>query len=163
MKYLYENVIVCDIDGVLLDVSKLYKILEDLPEDERIEYFNNFSTDNKYVTKNKTMFDLVNALSSKGYNIILLTARSQVIGPKTFAYLMLGTPCLDRVASLATRPLNAEGMPSQEFKRIAIQEISKTANIKLIIDDDLDNCNMFESLGYTVMHVRDKNNPNKLI
>lgn len=40
MKYLYENVIVCDIDSVLLDVTKLYKILEELPEDERLEYLN---------------------------------------------------------------------------------------------------------------------------
>lgn len=163
MKYLYENVIVCDIDGVLLDVSKLYKILEELPEDERLEYFNENANNSNYVSKNKVMFDMLNALNRAGFKIILMTARARKIGPETYTFLSLGKVCLDNIAMLITRNSKMEGVPSHELKKQAIEELQTMADIKLIIDDDLDNCNMFEQMGYKVMRVMDKDNPNKII
>ncbi len=160
---MYENVIVCDIDGVLLDVSKLYKILEELPEDERLEYFNKNANNHNYVSKNKIMFDMLNAFNRAGFTIILLTARARNIGPETCMFLGCGEVSLDNIAMIITRNFNMEGVPSEQYKRQAIEELKTMADIKLIIDDDLDNCNMFEQMGYTVMRVMDKNNPGKII
>lgn len=163
MKYLYENVIVCDIDSVLLDVSKLYRILEELPEDERLEYFNENANNSNYVSKNKVMFDMLNSLKRAGYTIILLTARTSKMAPQTYNYLSYGKICLDNIAMLMCRPVYKEGVPSEEFKKQAVEKLQTIADIKLIIDDDLDNCNMFEQMGYKVMRVMDKNNPDKII
>jgi len=150
--------IVCDIDGCLLDVSHLYKSIytQGLKGEDKWTYFHDYSVAPQMVIKIPQMFNMVNAFSKAGYKIILLTSRRELIAHKTLKFLLYdktGEVTLDYITMMVYRPKEMNGVPSHIYKKQEILKLQKYYDIQLVIDDELENCKMFEDLGYTVLKV----------
>ena len=150
-----EKAIVVDIDGVLLDVSLLYKEIENLGLEGQAKwnFFHENANNPKYAVKVDKFFNLVNMYAQAGYKIIVLTSRRDLIGKLTLHYLLNGDVKLDNLTEMVLRPANKEGTPSYLYKKEEIQKLHKRYNIELILDDEYANCAMFRQLGFTVLRV----------
>lgn len=150
-----EKAIVVDIDGVLLDVSLLYKEIENLGLEGQAKwnFFHENANNPKYAVKVDKFFNLVNMYAQAGYKIIVLTSRRDLIGKSTLHYLLNGDVKLDNLTEMVLRPANKEGTPSYLYKKEEIQKLHKRYNIELILDDEYANCAIFRQLGFTVLRV----------
>ena len=150
-----EKAIVVDIDGVLLDVSLLYKEIENLGLEgqSKWNFFHENANNPKYAVKVDKFFNLVNMYAQADYKIIVLTSRRDLIGKSTLHYLLNGDVKLDNLTEMVLRPANKEGTPSYLYKKEEIQKLHKRYDIELIIDDEYANCAIFRQLGFTVLRV----------
>lgn len=150
-----EKAIVVDIDGVLLDVSLLYKQIENLGLEGQAKwnFFHENANNPKYAVKVDKFFNLVNMYVQAGYKIIVLTSRRDLIGKSTLHYLLNGDVKLDNLTEMVLRPANKEGTPSYLYKKEEIQKLHKRYDIELILDDEYANCAIFRQLGFTVLRV----------
>lgn len=150
-----EKAIVVDIDGVLLDVSLLYKEIENLGLEgqSKWNFFHENANNPKYAVKVDKFFNLVNMYAQAGYKIIVLTSRRDLIGKSTLHYLLNGDVKLDNLTEMVLRTANKEGTPSYLYKKEEIQKLHKRYNIELILDDEYANCAIFRQLGFTVLRV----------
>lgn len=150
-----EKAIVVDIDGVLLDVSLLYKQIENLGLEGQAKwnFFHENANNPKYAVKVDKFFNLVNMYVQAGYKIIVLTSRRDLIGKSTLHYLLNGNVKLDNLTEMVLRPANKEGTPSYLYKKEEIQKLHKRYDIELILDDEYANCAIFRQLGFTVLRV----------
>ena len=150
-----EKAIVVDIDGVLLDVSLLYKQIENLGLEGQAKwnFFHENANNPKYAVKVDKFFNLVNMYVQAGYKIIVLTSRRDLIGKSTLHYLLNGDVKLDNLTEMVSRPANKEGTPSYLYKKEEIQKLHKRYDIELILDDEYANCAIFRQLGFTVLRV----------
>lgn len=150
-----EKAIVVDIDGVLLDVSLLYKEIENLGLEGQAKwnFFHENANNPKYAVKVDKFFNLVNMYAQAGYKIIILTSRRDLIGKSTLHYLLNGDIKLDNLTEMVLRPANKEGTPSYLYKKEEIQKLHKRYNVELILDDEYANCAIFRQLGFTVLRV----------
>lgn len=150
-----EKAIVVDIDGVLLDVSLLYKEIENLGLEgqDKWNFFHENANNPKYAVKVDKFFNLVNMYAQAGYKIIVLTSRRDLIGKLTLHYLLNGDVKLDNLTEMVLRPANKEGTPSYLYKKEEIQKLHKRYNIELILDDEYANCAIFRQLDFTVLRV----------
>ena len=150
-----EKAIVVDIDGVLLDVSLLYKQIENLGLEGQAKwnFFHENANNPKYAVKVDKFFNLVNMYAQAGYKIIVLTSRRDLIGKSTLHYLLNGDVKLDNLTEMVLRPVDKEGTPSYLYKKEEIQKLHKRYNIELILDDEYANCAIFRQLGFTVLRV----------
>ena len=150
-----EKAIVVDIDGVLLDVSLLYKEIENLGLDGQAKwnFFHENANNPKYAVKVDKFFNLVNMYAQAGYKIIVLTSRRDLIGKSTLHYLLNGDVKLDNLTEMVLRPIDKEGTPSYLYKKEEIQKLHKRYDIELILDDEYANCAIFRQLGFTVLRV----------
>lgn len=150
-----EKAIVVDIDGVLLDVSLLYKEIENLGLEgqDKWNFFHENANNPKYAVKVDKFFNLVNMYIQVGYKIIILTSRRDLIRKSTLHYLLNGDVKLDNLTEMVLRPANKEGTPSYLYKKEEIQKLHKRYNIELILDDEYANCAIFRQLGFTVLRV----------
>lgn len=150
-----EKAIVVDIDGVLLDVSLLYKEIENLGLDGQAKwnFFHENANNPKYAVKVDKFFNLINMYIQAGYKIIVLTSRRDLIGKSTLHYLLNGDVKLDNLTEMVLRPIDKEGTPSYLYKKEEIQKLHKRYDIELIIDDEYANCAIFRQLSFTVLRV----------
>ena len=150
-----EKAIVVDIDGVLLDVSLLYKEIENLGLEGQAKwnFFHENANNPKYAVKVDKFFNLVNMYAQAGYKIIVLTSRRDLIRKSTLHYLLNGDVKLDNLTEMVLRPANKEGTPSYLYKKEEIQKLHKRYDIELILDDEYANCAIFRQLGFTVLRV----------
>lgn len=150
-----SKAIVIDIDGVLLDVSKLYKKIEELQlqGQDKWDFFHKNANNAEYVIKLEEFFTLANLYNNAGYKIIILTSRRDLIGKSTLHYLLNGDVKLDNLTEMVLRPANKEGTPSYLYKKEEIQKLHKRYDIELILDDEYANCAIFRQLGFTVLRV----------
>lgn len=150
-----EKAIVVDIDGVLLDVSLLYKQIENLGLEGQAKwnFFHENANNPKYAVKVDKFFNLVNMYVQAGYKIIVLTSRRDLIGKSTLHYLLNGDVKLDNLTEMVLRPIDKEGTPSYLYKKEEIQKLHKRYDIELILDDEYANCAIFRQLGFTVLRV----------
>lgn len=150
-----EKAIVVDIDGVLLDVSLLYKQIENLGLEGQAKwnFFHENANNPKYAVKVDKFFNLVNMYVQAGYKIIVLTSRRDLIAKSTLHYLLNGTIKLDNITELVFRPADKEGVFSYIYKKEEILKLQKRYSIELIIDDEQSNCAIFRQLGFNVLRV----------
>ena len=150
-----SKAIVIDIDGVLLDVSKLYKKIEELQlqGQDKWDFFHKNANNAEYVIKLEEFFTLANLYNKAGYKIIILTSRRDLIAKSTLHYLLNGTIKLDNITELVFRPANKEGVFSYIYKKEEILKLQKRYSIELIIDDEQSNCAIFRQLGFNVLRV----------
>ena len=156
-----RKAIIVDIDGCLLDNSKLYLEMEkkfkttDLGKVDSAPYnfFHANCNNADYVSKVPEIFNLVNYYNQNGYAIIILTSRRDLIRKSTLHYLLNGDIKLDNLTEMVLRPANKEGTPSYLYKKEEIQKLHKRYDIELILDDEYANCAIFRQLGFTVLRV----------
>ena len=134
-----EKVIICDIDGVILD-GPWYDDIED--------FYNNMDS----WTPVQWSVDLIQCMADKGYKIIFVTARIERIRPKT----------TEQLQSVFNFPIDIRMRKNDDervdwvMKKEIIQELQKTYDIQFGIDDGQLNCKMLQSLGITALHVLPK-------
>jgi len=152
-----QKAIICDIDGVLLDTSKVFKQIEDfyLTGNIKWKYFNRHANDNDVPCDIRIM-RILEWFVDNGYKIIFLTARSEEIYRQTRAKIqyeqaLYANKPFDFL--LIMRPSDVLA-PSDEVKYNALLEIEKKYNIFCAIDDDADNCDMFASKGILTLQVK---------
>lgn len=141
--------IVCDIDGCLLDISKLYKEIHirDLKGQEMWNFFHENANNPTYASKIEEIFNLVNLYGSQSYKIIILTARRDLIAKSTLDYLNTGDIKLDYLNEFIFRSVDLEGIPSHIFKKAELEKLKETYDIELVIDDEYTNCATFREMG----------------
>ena len=147
-----EKVVVCDVDGCLLDIFKLYKEIagRQLINGEMWDFFYKNANNPKYAVKIKEIFELLNSLDCK---IILLTARRDLIAKPTLHYLLEGEIKLNNISQLIVRSVDKEGVPSHIFKKEELLKLKEQYDIQFIIDDEYTNCATFKEMGFTVLRV----------
>lgn len=155
-----DKAIICDIDGCLLDVSKLYKEIHSrhLIGQEMWDFFHKNANNPEYATKIKEVFELLNSLDCK---IILLTARRDLIAKSTLHYLLEGKVKLNNISQLIVRSEELEGIPSHIFKKAELLKLKEQYDIQVVIDDEYTNCATFKEMGFTVLRVLRKDNADK--
>ena len=154
--------VVCDIDGCLLDVSKLYLEIHkrSLKGQEMWNFFHENANNSEYVSKIVEIFSLLNLYGKAGYSIIILTARRDLIAKSTLHYLNTGGIHLEYLNQLIVRPVDKEGTPSHIFKKAELEKLQEQFEISLVIDDEYTNCATFKEMGLTVLRVLRKENIN---
>lgn len=157
--------LVCDIDGCLLDVSKLYLEIHKrgLKGQEMWNFFHENANNPQYVDKIEQIFNLLNLYGKAGYSIIILTARRDIIAKSTLhklcdEYLHLS---LSYLSQMIVRPVDKEGVPSHIFKKTELENLQEQYDIELVIDDEYTNCATFKEMGFTVLRVLRKDNADK--
>lgn len=155
--------IVCDIDGCLLDVSKLYLEIHKrgLKGQEMWNFFHENANNLQYVDKIEEIFNLLDIFVQSKYKIIILTARRDIIAKSTLHYLLEGGIYLDYITELIVRPEDEEGVPSHIFKKKELEKLRERYDIELVIDDEYTNCATFKEMGFTVLRVLRKDNADK--
>ena len=150
-----KKCIICDVDGVLLDVSRIYKEIHKrkLKGEEKWEFFHKYANNPEWAVKNKDIFQIVNGFIDKtNAELFLVTARKECLFYSTLIYLSMFTPYL------IMRKKN-DKRPAVELKEEALKEIQKDYDVVLAIDDELQNCLMYKRNGITTLRVM--NNDNK--
>lgn len=140
-----QKAIICDIDGCLLDTSKIYDeaTQRNLEGAEFFNFFDRRANDPKYAVKNLTLFDLLNFFKSEGYTIIILTARTIKIQSETYQYLTEGYKALPKDIVMVSRLVSDYGLPDYLVKESKLDSLLKDYDIRLAIDDNFDNLEMF--------------------
>lgn len=139
------KVIVCDIDGVLLETQYLLKEIHNLglTGDAKWEHFyRNCNSDRVHLADGA--MELIHFIDASTNSILILsTARNEKCRHETMSKLWsYGISFLE----LYMRP-DGDLRPSAEIKREHLKEIMKKYNVALFIDDDLSNCKMAKELG----------------
>ena len=142
--------ILCDVDGVLLDTSRIIKEIHErkLKGDDKWAFFHKYANHPDYAIKNEDMFNLINFFLENDFEVFLLTARQEKISRDTCMYLLLDDISLKPRNNLRIimRP-NDNKLLASEFKEIELKKLQKDYDIRLAVDDDLQNCKMFERNG----------------
>ena len=131
-----SKAIICDIDGVVLqcpyfvDIEEFYKNIE-------------------ICTPIEWCVDLINGLHEKGYTILFLTARDSKCRGITKYQL---EQCFKFPIHLYMR-LNGDIRPDHVIKKEHMDILMMKYDICLALDDNVNNCNMFHSLGIPTVHV----------
>lgn len=140
-----QKAIICDIDGCLLDTSRIYNEAEkeNIVGAAFFNFFDRRANDPKYSVKNSAMFDLVNFFKKEGYAIIILTARTIKIQSETYQYLTEGYKALPKDIIMVSRLISDYGLPDYMVKENKLEALRKDYDIRLAIDDNLYNLEMF--------------------
>jgi predicted secreted acid phosphatase len=140
-----QKAIICDIDGCLLDTSRIYNEAEEknIVGAAFFNFFDRRANDPKYSVKNSAMFDLVNFFKKEGYAIIILTARTIKIQSETYQYLTEGYKALPKDIIMVSRLISDYGLPDYMVKENKLEALRKDYDIRLAIDDNLYNLEMF--------------------
>lgn len=157
-----HKAVVCDIDGCLLDVSKLYLEIHKrgLKGQEMLDFFHENANNPQYAEKIEGIFNLLDTFVQSKYKIIILTARRDIIAKPTLHYLLEGGIYLDYITELIVKP-EEEGVPSHIFKKKELEKLREKYDIELVIDDKYTNCATFKEMGFTVLRVLRKDNADK--
>lgn len=147
--------IVCDVDGCLLDVSKLYKqiFIRKLSGQMMWNYFHENANNPEYVAKIEPVFNLVNMYDQEFYKIIILTARRDLIAKSTLHHLLEGDIRLNNISMYIFRQEKDEGVPSHIYKLAELNKLKEQFDIECIIDDEFQNCAHFKDAGFNVLRV----------
>ena len=143
-----EKAIICDIDGVILDSSQVFKEIEEqgLTGDAKWEYFDRHAN-GLHVYPEKRMIKIIHSFYQQGYKIIFSTARSERIKMETSCRLVSDFQYYEPKgafeAKLLMRPIG-DYSPSAEIKEKHLEDIKKEYDIVCSFDDDDSNCAMFE-------------------
>lgn len=144
-----QDAVICDIDGVILDVSQVFKEIEEkgLTGDAKWDYFNRHAN-GLHVYPEKRMIEIIHSFYKKGYKIIFLSARSEEIEKETAHRLMQEfLYYIESKLSIFDFELlmRSEGdfSPSAEVKEKHLLELKNKYNILCAFDDDESNCEMF--------------------
>lgn len=141
-----KQAIICDIDGCIVDTSWIWYDIEkmDLNGSKMWEYFDKNACD---MSKNRVIPQVLQILSSSYFNeeleILIVTARSERIRPETEEMLK---SILDRDFSLYMRPHN-DLSGSIELKERHLKEILKDYEVRIAIDDEKPNLDMYAKYG----------------
>ena len=142
-----KNAIICDIDGCLLNTEKIFEeiLQKKLKGDKKWDYFHKFANEPSHAIKNTKLIEFLICASKNNYEILLVTARNEVIYKETFRYLYDNK---DEVFDfkLFCRKYN-DYRPAWIVKEEITKKLLKEYNITIAIDDEISNCQMFESLG----------------
>lgn len=160
-----EKAVICDIDGVILDSSQVFKEIEEqgLTGDAKWEYFDRHAN-GLHVYPEKRMIEIIHNFYEQGYRIVFSTARSIRIAKETverigeeFIRYNLDVDCFD----VAMRPED-DYSPSAEVKEKHLKELKEKYNILCAFDDDDSNCAMFERNNILTFKVVNKENKGDL-
>lgn len=140
-----KKAIICDIDGCLLDTGIIFKEIEaqSLTGNKKWDYFHYWANSDK-VSFNVALSEILFNFFNQGFEIILLTARSEKIRNQTRARITSENILagLNYKYSLYMRQEN-DFSPSHESKLKHLKELKQKYFIILAIDDDEENCKMF--------------------
>ena len=135
-----KNSVICDIDGVIMEMPEWYN-LED--------FYQNLES----CTPIDWMIYLIKGLRKQGLKIIFLTARDSKCRSYTLYQLK---QLFDFPIHLYMRN-RGDLRPDPEIKKEYMLELMKNNNILFCIDDNIDNCNMYNELGIPALHVKNFN------
>ena len=143
--YMKQKAIICDIDGCLLDTSRIYNEANErgIVGAEFFNFFDRRANNPKYAIKNSAMFDLVNFFKKEGYTVIILTARTIKIQSETYQYLTEGCKALPKDIIMVSRLISDYGLPDYMVKENKLEALRKDYDIRLAIDDNPYNLEMF--------------------
>lgn len=160
-----EKAVICDIDGVILDSSQVFKEIEEqgLTGDAKWEYFDRHAN-GLHVYPEKRMIEIIHNFYEKGYKIIFLTARSARIRGKTTSRLFVEFDFFDCPLEEFDMYMRPEGdySPSAEVKEKYLKLIKEKYDILCAFDDDDSNCAMFERNNILTFKVVNKENKGDL-
>lgn len=138
-----KDAIICDIDGCVVDTDWIWSEIEKqkLEGLEKWDFFNKNSCNLEKSKINPEMIMLLNGYGVSNKNeLIFSTARSEEIRTETRAMLHKIFP--DREFLLFMRPADCVST-SDEVKKEHLVEILKNYNIKIAIDNENQNCQMY--------------------
>lgn len=144
-----KKAIICDIDGCLLDTAFIHQEIEEkgLEGVAKWRYFETYANDIELVNFNQNLGSILEILAQNGYEIILLTARSENIRNATVRKIKLNLNCK---FELYMRPTN-DISPACEIKKKHLKELKENYDVYLAIDDEDENLKMFSNNGLFVM------------
>lgn len=145
-----KEIIICDIDGCLIDTAWIFDKAEGMKLFEKWDFFNRNANNHE----NKINFDLV-ALIDKlnffaGYKIFFVTGRSDIIYKDTLR--MLKRLFTHEDIALLMRK-EGDYSPSHEIKEQIINRLKEEYKIICAIDDEPENCKMFKDNGILTMQI----------
>lgn len=148
-----KKAIICDIDGCLLDTGFIFKEIEaqGLTGSEKWDYFHKKANLDE-VKFNIALSEILYGFYDQGFDIILLTARSEEIRNQTrskitYENILAG---FNYKFTLYMRHLG-DCSPSHESKAKYIDFLKAKYSIVLAIDDDDANCKMFNENNILTM------------
>lgn len=148
-----EKVIVCDIDGCLVNTSWIWDIVKKLEiKDEAMLWdFFDRNANAEYNQVDETLVNFLKRQRKEGFKIIFLTARSCRIGRETIALIENKTGLkLNEDFTISCRGiLDKEPAPVSKLNRL--EKISKDKKILCFIDDDDKNCEVFTECAKPVI------------
>lgn len=150
-----KKIIICDIDGCLVDTAHLLENCEQLGENEKWEKFNRncCNSDNK---KNWNLIEIIDTLDTHlVHKTIFLTTRSASIYKQTYQMLksMFDFDSFGMAFSLLMRPADDNTTPSYVIKEGYIKKLKEQFDIVCAIDDDSRNCQMYKDNGIFTLQV----------
>lgn len=151
-----QKAVICDIDGVILDSSQVFKEIEEqgLTGDAKWEYFDRHAN-GLHVYPEKRMIEVIHNFLNQGYRIIFLSARSERIIQETIKRVFnefYNYGCILNSYLFILRPIG-DYSPSAEVKEKHLKELKENYNILCAFDDDDSNCAMFERNGILTFKV----------
>ena len=140
-----RRAIIFDLDGVLFDTSHIFKKLYelDLKGDAKWDYFHEHcnSDEVKLIPGVRKFFSVI--YNDPSLAIIISTARNEKVRKETETKLLEHGIIFDELYMRRDKDYR----PSPEVKRDHLQEIMKSYEILVFIDDDITNCDMAKELG----------------
>lgn len=145
-----KEIVICDIDGCLIDTAWIFDKTGNMQIDEKWDFFNR----NANNSDNKINFDLVNLIDKlkcfAGYKIFFVTSRSDIIYRETLRMLK-GLFSHEDIQLLMRR--EGDTSESREVKELIINKLREEYRIICAIDDDPANCKMFKDNGILTMQI----------
>ncbi|MDD3238250.1 MAG: HAD family acid phosphatase [Candidatus Gastranaerophilales bacterium] len=149
-----KDLIICDIDGVIVDISWIFQDEQfnapDKTPEEKWDFFNR----NANNMDNKINYDVVEIINRLkffgGYKIAFVTSRSDIIYKSTLNMLHR-IFVFDDILLLMRK--EGDLSPSSLVKDRILADLNKKYKIICAIDDDPTNCAMFRGNGITTMQV----------
>ena len=132
-----RNSIICDIDGVILEMPRWYDLEE---------FYKNL----ELCTPIDWAVHLVKGLYQQGIKIVFVTARDSKCRYYTLYQLK---QLFDFPIELYMRG-RGDLRPDPEVKREYMVDLIEKYNILFCIDDNHDNCEMYRELGLTALEVK---------
>ncbi len=150
-----KQAIICDIDGCLIDTAWIWNEIEqkELIGNDMWNFFDAHANS----PLSKAHYPLIKILQqalSKDNELIFLTARSEAIREDTRN--RLAGIIYDRDFILLMRP-HGNDDSSAVVKEVHLIELLKNYEINLAIDDEQQNCEMFEKYGIPAIRWEIKN------
>lgn len=144
-----QKAIICDIDGCLLDSSKVLEEAElnTNSANDKWGYFDKYANDFSKVYFNENLGGLLASMFRNGYKIIFSTARSVAI--RTDTQIRLRSE-LGFNFSLFMRSLD-DKREAHKVKQEHLNIIQKFYDVRMAIDDEDANLEMFARNGIFVM------------
>lgn len=145
-----KEIIICDIDGCLIDTKWIFEMTKDATPAIKWDFFNR----NANNIDNGRNFDLA-ALIDKlnyfaGYKIVFVTGRSELIYKDTLRMLK-SLFTFDDIKLLMRK--EGDCSSSHKVKEEILMGLKEEYKIVCAIDDDPDNCQMFKDNGILTMRV----------